>query len=87
MSTVIPFPKQPRPIPAAPLPRGVVYVCPCGADGGSWAVIHESESGDSAAQLSSWFRFDDAERAAREEAARLNAKLLDGSDDEGGSAA
>src|SRR4051812_12464776 len=84
MSNVLRFPKPARPIsPAAPKPppRGVVYVWPCGDGGGSWAVIHESESGDSSAQLSSWFSFEDATRAATRAAAEMNAQLLDGSDD------
>jgi hypothetical protein len=87
MSVVVPFPKQPRPVPPPPPPRGRVFVWPCPDHGGSWAVILENKTGDEMSQLSSWFCFDDAERAAREAAARLNAKLLDGLDENGGPAA
>ena len=84
MSNVLAFPKRPR--PAARPTRGVVYIWPCPDGGGSWSVIYESESGDSSAQLSSWFSFEAAERVARQEAVRLNAELLDGLDENGGAA-
>ena len=87
-SNIIRFPKAFRPPPTfGPPRRGFVYLWPCSDKGGSWAVIHENEDGNEISQLSSWFHFEDAERAAREAAATLNAQLLDGSDDEGGPAA
>ena len=76
-SNIIRFPKAFRPPPTfGTPPRGFVYLWPCPDEGGSWGVIHENEAGDEISQLSSWFHFDDAERAARTEAARLNARLV-----------
>ena len=73
------------PLRHSPRTRGEVVIYPSGDGGGSWAVEHESEHGNSASRLATFLALDDAVAAARTWAAELGARFDEG--DGGGGAA
>ncbi|MCJ2069670.1 hypothetical protein MKK75_12870 [Methylobacterium sp. J-030] len=72
--------------PDRPTMRGLIYIWPNSAGGGSWGIEHESESGDSSSLLATAFSFNEAVTIARDAAQRLNATFNDPSSHFGGAA-